>query len=140
MIEGRFVLDTNVLISALLFSQGRLSWIRLAWQSGAFRPVVSRETVNELIRVLCYPKFQLTEEDRLELLDDYLPWCESLEIPVSTQVVACRDPSDRPFLELALVSDAEGIVTGDKDLLEIREEFSVPIISPQEFRNQLLAA
>lgn len=137
MIKGRFVLDTNVLVSALLFSQGRLSWIRLAWQSDAFRPMANRDTINELIRVLHYPKFKLTEEERLELLDDYLPWCESVEVPASTEVVACRDPSDRPFLQLALVADAEGLVTGDRDLLVLREDLSVPIVSPQEFKSRL---
>ena len=74
----RVVLDTNVLISALLFRAGALSWIRQAWQSNIIRPVASRETTLQLIRVLAYPKFRLTDDDRDDLLGDYLPWLPRL--------------------------------------------------------------
>lgn len=56
----RLVLDTNVLLSALLFHQGSVAWLRHAWQT------------EELTRVLIYPKFKLTDEDREDLLGDYL--------------------------------------------------------------------
>jgi len=49
---ARVVLDTNVLISALLFSRGTLQWYRTAWQSSEIVPLVSRPTVQELVRVL----------------------------------------------------------------------------------------
>lgn len=59
MIAPRVVLDSNVVLSALLFSRGRLAWIRAAWQGGRFVPLASKPTVEELIRVLGYPKFRL---------------------------------------------------------------------------------
>jgi len=71
----RWVLDTNVLVSALLFPAGRLTWIRDAWRSGAIVPLASRETTTELIRVLCHPRFGLTPREREDLLADYLPHC-----------------------------------------------------------------
>ena len=52
----RVALDTHCVVSALLFSRGRLAWLRRAWQSGRVVPLVSRGTAAELIRVLVYPK------------------------------------------------------------------------------------
>ena len=52
MTPVRPVLDTNVLVSALLFHSGALSWLRSAWHSGQVSPLASRETAAELIRVL----------------------------------------------------------------------------------------
>jgi hypothetical protein len=54
----RAVFDTNVVVSALVFG-GRLRWLRAAWAAQAVTPVVCRETVTELLRVLAYPKFHL---------------------------------------------------------------------------------
>lgn len=64
----RIVLDTSVLLSALLFHAGALSWVRLAWQSEAIHPLASHDTTTELIRVLSYPKFKLTSDEREDLL------------------------------------------------------------------------
>ena len=132
----RLVLDTNVLLSALLFHAGSLSWLRHAWQSDAIRPLASRDTTAELIRVLCYPKFRLTRDEREDLLGDYLPWCESVSVPTSLDVPGCRDPFDRPFLELALAAGADALLTGDKDLLVLGEVFPVPILTPAAFRHR----
>ena len=142
MTPPRVVLDTNVLLSALLFHQGSLIWLRHAWQAGAIRPLASRDTAQELIRVLAYPKFKLTDADREELLGDYLPWCETVSVPkttqvttpITTQIPACRDPFDRPFLALAVAAKADALITGDKDLLELAGEFKVPILTPAAFK------
>lgn len=56
----RVVLDTNIVLSALLFNTGRLTWVRHAWQRQQVQPLVCTATVNELLRVLAYPKFKLT--------------------------------------------------------------------------------
>lgn len=135
MTRPRVVLDTNVLCSALLFHAGALAWLRHAWQSDAMRPLASRDTVGELIRVLSYAKFKLTHEDREDLLGDYLPWCETLTVPNKTKVPACRDPSDRPFLALALAAKADALISGDKDLLVMADRFAVPILSPAAFHD-----
>lgn len=75
------VIDTNVLISAFLFARGRVSWLRRALRSGTVVPIVSRATVQELVRVLEYPKFALSREDREELLADFLPFAEVFPEP-----------------------------------------------------------
>ena len=138
MIPGRAVLDTNVLLSALLFHAGSLSWLRAAWREDRLRPLVSRRTEAELIRVLAYPKFRLSEDDQTHLLDDYLPWCETVVVPdPPPDVPRCRDPSDRPFLELAVAGRADALVTGDGDLLALAAGFSVPILTPAAAEDRL---
>ena len=137
MTPRRVVLDTNVLLSALVFHAGSLAWLRHAWQSGAVRPLASRDTTTEIVRVLHYPKFRLTRDEREDLLADYLPWCETVPVPSSIEVPDCRDPFDRPFLELALAARADALLTGDKDLLVLSEVFPVPILTPAGFRARL---
>ena len=138
MTPPRLVLDTNILLSALQFHSGRLSWLRGAWSSGRIRPLAGRETTAELIRVLGYPKFKLSEADRQDLLEDYLPFCETVAVPDPPPAVPeCRDPFDRPFLELALAGRAEALVTGDADLQALADNFTVPILTPAGLRRQL---
>ena len=133
MFQQRVVLDTNVVLPALRFPRGSLAWFRHAWQTAAIRPLTSPDTVDELTRVLSYPKFELGDEERRELMQDYLPWCESVSVPESIAVPDCRDPSDRPFLMLALAAKADALITGDKDLLVLADDFPVPIIQPAEY-------
>lgn len=137
MTPPRLVLDTNVLLSALLFHQGSVAWLRHAWHANTIHPLASRATTEELIRVLAYPKFKLTSEDRDDLLCDYLPWCETILVPDQTQVPNCRDPFDRPFLALAITAKADALVTGDKDLLDLADGFEIPILTPAGLRARL---
>jgi uncharacterized protein len=131
----RLVLDTNTVVSALLFPNGRLSWIRLAWQARRLLPLLSRATANELMRVLTYPKFKLTQEEQEYLLADYLPWCEVIDdSTLHEKPLECRDPADLPFLRLALVSKADALISGDKDLLALKQHFAVAILAPDELR------
>jgi uncharacterized protein len=95
----RAVLDTNVLVSALVFRQGTMATLREAWQAQRLTPLVSRVTATELIRVLAYPKFRLTRIEQDDLLADYLPYCEVVPmLPELPMVPNCRDPLDVPFL------------------------------------------
>ena len=66
----RVVLDTNLVLSAVVFRGDATGVLRRAWQSRRFAPLVSRATVGELIRVLGYPKFALTVQEREDLLSD----------------------------------------------------------------------
>jgi putative PIN family toxin of toxin-antitoxin system len=130
----RVVLDTDVVLSALVFSRGSLAALGPLWQQGRFVPLASRETAGELLRVLAYPKFRLTADEREDLLSEYLPSCETVAVPRRLRdVPACRDPGDVPFLRLALARRASRLVTGDKDLLAAAESFRVPILTPARF-------
>ena len=131
------VIDTNVLVSALVFNSDPLSWMPSLWRSGEITPLASRETTAELLRVLSYPKFGLDAVDRDDLLADYLPWCVIITVPGGIDVPHCRDPNDRPFLELAVVASADAIVTGDADLLAMSSVFTIPILSPAELQGRI---
>jgi len=68
----RVVLDITTVLSAILFPKGRLAWVREVWEAGRITPVVSRAIVQELIRVLAYPKFSLSQEEIETALNAYL--------------------------------------------------------------------
>jgi len=71
----RVVLDTNVVVSALLFDAGRLAWLRHAWQQRRLHPLVCQETIAELRRVLAYPKFKLTPTEQQIIVGRFLALC-----------------------------------------------------------------
>src|SRR5215471_16450244 len=130
----RVVMDTNVVLSALVFTQGRLSALRQAWQLSRCRPLVSTATTAELMRALAYPKFKLSAEEQQELLADYLPYCTTVRMPTKLpKTPPCRDPFDLPFLQLAIVGKADHLVTGDKDLLSLANTFARSIITAEQF-------
>jgi putative PIN family toxin of toxin-antitoxin system len=120
----RVVLDTNVVLSALVFGGGAAGQVRRAWQQGVLLPLASSVTVQELVRVLAYPKFRLSQTDQDELLADYLPYTETVRIPQPPpQVPECRDALGAPFMHLAVAGKAQVLVSGDRDLLAIAAEF-----------------
>jgi uncharacterized protein len=130
------VFDTNVVLSALLFARGRLSWLVGHWQAGECKPLVSRATGAELTRILAYSKFQLTANEQLEALSAYLPFCEIVDI-VKTCPVICRDPRDQPFLDLAQCGRADLLVTGDEDLLVLAGTTVFVIETPDAYRHRV---
>jgi len=137
-VTRRVVLDTNVVVSALVFEAGRLAWIRQAWMAGDFLPLVSPATAAELLRVLAYPKFGLTGEEIEALLGDFLPYAEVLEPPEGTDSwPGLTDPDDRIFLVLAVAGRATCLVTGDQALLSLPPPRGCRIISPAEFQGLL---
>jgi len=117
----RVVLDTNVVLSALVFG-GALTSIRSGWEMRRFIPLTSTATVHELLRALTYPKFGLTIAEQEELLADYLPYVEVVRIPnPPPPTPPCRDEQDLPFLHLAIAGKAGAIVSGDRDLLALAD-------------------
>ncbi len=138
MSAPRVVLDTNVLLSALLFSSGRLSALRQAWQSEQMIPLVSSVTAAELLRVLSYPKFKLSNADQQELIADVLPYCTVVRMPKTpARTPTCRDPDDVAFLELAVIGKAKFLMTGDRALLSIRKRLAYRIVKPEAFLEEL---
>jgi putative PIN family toxin of toxin-antitoxin system len=117
----KIVFDTNVVISATLFRSGTLSSLRSTWKTGEVVPIVSKETSAELLRVLTYKKFKLSETDIAQVLALYLPHAQSHDIDrVANRmghIPTCRDARDQIFLELAQSAQANFLVTGDEDLL-----------------------
>jgi uncharacterized protein len=86
------------------------------------------------VLLLAYPKFRLTKAEQDDLLADYLPYCEVVQMPTEPlEVPDCRDPFDVPFLQLALVGQADYLVTGDRDLLSLKAAFAIPIVNVEQF-------
>ena len=134
----RVVLDTNVVVSALVFREGRLAWLREAWTAGRVVPLVSAATLAELVRVLAYPKFKLSGEETKNVLAHYMEHAEAVrEAGASVRVPACRDPDDPKFLQLAYAAKADALVTGDADLLTLAGKSRVPILTPDALKAKL---
>ena len=132
----RAVLDTNVVISALLFS-GPPSQLVSAWQSSRLRPVVSAPVLDEYIRVLAYPKFKLTNvEVRGLIQEELLPFIETVNVPPSI-APKVRDPDDAKFITCAVTAGVRWLVSGDDDLLSLHRVKSVEILSVTAFLQHL---
>lgn len=124
----KVVLDTNILVSSLLF-QGKLAGIVRLWKEGRIIPLFSRDTFYEFKTVLEYPKFSLSLQHRKNIIEEeILPYIEVVEI-IDPVTGLCRDPDDDKFIACAVSASADFIVTGDKDLLAIGRYKSVKMIS-----------
>ncbi len=134
----RAVIDTNVVVSAFVFRTGTLAWLREAIVNNRLIPLVSDETLAELMRVLAYPRFRLTVEDRENIIVHYMEHAEAIKQPrTRARLPRCRDPDDEMFIRLAYAAKADAIVTGDEDLLSIAPDSSIPILTPVAFRKMM---
>ncbi len=132
----RAVLDTNVIVSALLFS-GPPSQLVPAWQAGRLQPVLSAEVLEEYLRVLAYPKFKLTDAEIRSLIeDDLLPFVDTVRTKPVT-VPTLRDPDDLKFIACAKQAGVRWLVSGDDDLLSLHKIESVEIVSVTTFLQHL---
>lgn len=137
-VTRRLVLDTNILVSALLFQNGHLAWLRRSWQSRRISPLLCRATTDELLRVLAYPKFRLDRNEITALLGDLLPYAETVDQPKpAPEAPRCRDPDDQVFVDLLIATGADALVTGDSDLLAIAAQSDLPILTPAQLRETL---
>jgi uncharacterized protein len=134
----RVVIDTNCLVSALIFSRGRFAWLRDGWQARRFIALASHDTVRELMRVLHYPKFKLSHDEQETLLAEFLPYVETVQIVATPEVLpAIRDPDDIIFLVLAAAAKADALISGDGDIQAVKTLFHVPILTVAEFADWL---
>ena len=132
----RVVLDTNVIISALLFT-GRTSELTPLWQAGEITPLLSKDILDEYIKVLAYPKFRLTATEVGSLIEEeVLPYVQVIKPRRRLRVVR-RDPSDDKFIECAVAGKSRIIVSGDKDLLSIGTYRKITIMTPVQFLESL---
>jgi putative PIN family toxin of toxin-antitoxin system len=128
----RVVLDTNVLVSGLLFGGTPGKLVDL-WKTGRIQLLMSREMLDELLKVLAYPKLQLSEAEIQYLLYvEVLPYIEMVRVRPGPVVVA-QDPSDDMFLHCALTAAARYIVSGDRHLLNLKTHRRIKILFPAQF-------
>lgn len=142
----KVVFDTNVVVSATLFRSSFLSPLRAVWQDGRVSAIVCAETNAELLRVLTYAKFKLSEADIAHVLALYLPFAQSHKIKSSAKQTSplpiCRDARGQIFLELAHSAQADLLVSGDDDLLNLADDSAMQhlgfkIITPAAFMQLL---
>ena len=132
----KVVIDTNVLISALLFG-GKPGELIPLWQNRRIEPIVSRDIVDEYIRVLAYPKFELTEKEiQFLLYRQLLPYVEIVETSQG-EIIISNDPSDDKFIQCALSGNAKVIVSGDTHLPSLKAYKDIHILSPSQFLERL---
>ncbi|MBL7063728.1 MAG: putative toxin-antitoxin system toxin component, PIN family [Anaerolineae bacterium] len=132
----RVVLDANVLISAVISPRGNPAQILRLWEWEEFELVVSLPTLEELERVIHYPRIQerynLSEEDIEQFLQLIGASATVVEPSVELTVIE-KDRSDNRYLECALAAGASYIVTGDDHLLSLKEYRGVVILNPAGF-------
>ncbi len=134
----KVVLDTNVLLSGLMLPESVPGRIVRAWRAAQFELVLSEPMLDEIGRVLAYPKIerrlkwdQVTISRFLLLLQ-----FKADVVDISSATVAVpRDPQDVPVLATLVAGGADYLVTGDKDLLTLGHNY--PIVTPVEFASRL---
>ena len=135
MKNNRFVLDNNILVSALLIKNSLpFQIIQKIENQGLI--LYSEATLLELNRVLNRKKFDkyFTVEEKQEFILKLIEMSELIEIKES--ITICRDSKDDKFLELAISGKADFIITGDQDLLVLNPFRNIEIITANEFLNR----
>ncbi|MGB5770128.1 MAG: putative toxin-antitoxin system toxin component, PIN family [Crocosphaera sp.] len=133
---NRIVIDTNVIISAILFNNsppGKA--VNLANKRG--RILLSDTIFQEMQKTITRPKFDryLSFDSRRQILSKLLLDSELVEI--TETITVCRDPKDNQFLELAVSGKANFMITGDQDLLVLNPFQGIQIITVNEFLNKV---
>jgi putative PIN family toxin of toxin-antitoxin system len=126
------VLDTNVLLSGTAYPESIPGKIVSAWRGGSLEVILSQYILDELQRVLPRLNHRLGWYN-IEIRDfvDSLAFLADLVDPVQATETLLRDGSDQPVLGTLLASNANYLVTGDKDLLALANLY--PIINPADF-------
>jgi putative PIN family toxin of toxin-antitoxin system len=134
----KVVLDTNVLVSGLMLPDSVPGRIVAAWRGAQFELVLSESLLDEIGRVLSYPKIQgrlRWGQDEIARFLLLLRFKADIVDITGEKTSVPRDPGDDPVLATLLAADADCLVSGDGDLLAMRDRF--PIQTPAEFVRRL---
>lgn len=125
----KIVLDTNVILAAYL-TKGAASRVIEQWAQGGLELLVSREIIEEYLRVLLYKKIDpfLVSE-----FNNQLEKYAKLVSPRINLKVIKDDPDDNKFVECAVAGSASYIVSNDKHLLKVKCYEGIKIVSVQAF-------
>ncbi|MEQ1595685.1 MAG: putative toxin-antitoxin system toxin component, PIN family [Casimicrobium sp.] len=138
---ARLVIDTNVLVSALVFKDSRHLPLRQAWQAGRVIPLLSIKTYRELKRVLGYEMFKLSDDQIAEgiaHLGPFIEWVTIDDAQIGT-LPKCSDRDDQKFLNAALCGRADALLTYDRAVLKLRKRVPFAITKPEVWSEQLYA-
>jgi uncharacterized protein len=135
----RAVIDTNILLSGLIRPRGAPGAIVQALRDGRIVPILSRPMLEEIGEVLSRPwlqsKYGLGPEDVATVLRFLTTQGEIVEPRI--EIRRCRDPRDDLFLEAAVSAAADRLVTGDKDLLDMRTVEGVAIVTARRMVDEV---
>ncbi len=132
----RTVIDTNVIISAILFGGIPGELISL-WKSGHIQPLTSKDIIDEYIKVLTYQKFKLSEKEiNYILYNEILPYFEVITLKPG-QAIIQEDPSDDKFLHCANAGRASVIISGDQHLINLKSYGKIKILTLSQFLEKL---
>ncbi|MDO9011741.1 MAG: putative toxin-antitoxin system toxin component, PIN family [Gallionella sp.] len=135
----RIILDTNVLLSGLMLPEGTPGRIVNAWRKRNFYLVVSESILEEVARVLAYPKIRKRLNWDDEHISRYIALmrfeAEVVDI-VGVEANVPADRNDNHLLATLIASKADWLITGDSDFDELTGLH--PIISPSEFVRRFL--
>ena len=127
----RVVLDTNTVVSALLFTDTASALVPHS-QSRRISLLLSGPMVEEYLRVLAYPKFRLTAEDVRALLEEQLlPFAETVRVRKRLRP-PLSDRDDWKFVDCAVAGRAAYLITGDRELRTLGSYRAVTILSVGE--------
>lgn len=132
------ILDTSIIISFLLSKHdNNCRFIVRFAQSNRIKLVASKETMSELKYVISHNHIKKLPGYKAHTVASFIAWyqynVEYFSISDITPSRQIRDTSDTIFLKLAIVSQAEYIVSGDNDLLVLRHIQKTKIITAAEF-------
>ncbi len=130
----RVVIDTNVLISALIKADSSPAKIISLWRAGKIELALCPEIIEEIVRVLKYPKLQkhISDEEAARFLTLLHTATTIVRLDELVSVVDA-DPDDNKFVAVAVACQAEAIISGDGHLLEIGSYRDIPILTPAQF-------
>ena len=134
------VLDTNVIVSSLLSSQGAPAEIIRRWEAEAFEVVTSPPFLEERARALTYEQVKRHIKQPQEQIDAFFKRfgaVATLVEPREALDVLKDDPDDNRVLEYAVEGGASYIVTGDTHLLHVGEYQGIMILTPRGFLSLL---
>ncbi len=138
----RVILDTNVLLGALISPHGSPDLIYRAWRAARFELVTSTAQLDELRRVSRYPKLKtILPAHRVGTMVNNMQRAEVLDgLPHLPDDMVLSDPDDAFLLAMALVSDADYLVTGDRNagLLQRVSVGRTKIVTPARFCTEVL--
>ncbi|GAB6057086.1 putative toxin-antitoxin system toxin component, PIN family [Desulfonatronum parangueonense] len=128
----RFVIDSNVLISAALRASGPPATLLEALRRSTAVLLFSHETQAELVSRLMKSKFDRYVS--VPMRQRFLAQLDAVSeyVPIVNRPMGCRDPEDDIFLETAINGNADCLITGDKDLLAMHPFQGVPILLPAQ--------
>jgi putative PIN family toxin of toxin-antitoxin system len=129
--KTKVVIDTNIIVSAFGWRGNPEEVIRLVSQ-GKILNFITFEILDELRRVVSYPKLKFSEELQAEIIETMFAISHIVSSSESLSIIE-NDPPDDKVLECAVSADADFIISGDRHLLNLKNFRCIEILTPEAF-------